>query len=114
MPGDLTYQMLQFTGLGTLSYTVGQAGAWTVQSKSQIPTPTFDNGLVSGLVTTIQKNGSTVGNGTSETGASGHSIQGIVCAVGDVLSVVYSSSASVDELPNTNVIQSQVVMFLGY
>jgi hypothetical protein len=112
MSADIGYQTLEFTGLGTLSYTVGTTGFYSVQSKSSIPTIT-SGGVPSSLVTTIQKNGSTVTNGASVAGASGMSVSGISCAVGDVLSVVYSSALASDAAPTINVIKSQVVIFLG-
>jgi len=108
---DGTYQTLVFDGLGTASYTVGTAGTYSVRSKSSIPTLTA-GGLASGLVSTIKLNSSTVL--TSATGASGVSTSGIVCAVGDVLSVVYTSSVTADENPpNANVIKSVITIFQG-
>ena len=107
---DGTYQAQVFTGLGTLSYTVGVAGFYTVRSKSSLPTLT-DAGMASSLVTTIKKNGSTVL--ASNPGDLGCSASGISCVVGDIITVVYSSAAASDDTPFINIIKSTVSIFQG-
>jgi hypothetical protein len=97
-------------GLGTFTNVVNTAGFYTVRSKSSLPTITA-GGVPSGLVSTIQKNGSTVL--ASLAGASGVSASGISCAVGDSLSVVYSSALSTDAFPFINEIKSTISIFLG-
>lgn len=113
MPAALpSAQLLEFSGLGTLSYIVDVAGTYSVKSKSTLPTIT-SGGVPSSLVTTINLNGSPVTGGTSDAGAQGSYARGIVCALGDTLSVVYTSALASDAAPNINVIKSQVQIYQG-
>ncbi len=110
MSGDLANQSLEFTGLGTLTFTASVAGTYSCRSVSSLPTLT-SGGVASGLVTTINHNGSQVNQ--SVAGALGCSASGIVCAVGDTITVVYTSALSTDAYPFINLIKSTVVIFVG-
>lgn len=110
--GQPDAQTFVFSGLGTLSYTVGVVGYYSVESKSDIPTATSGQGPC-GLVTTINKNGSPVTGGTSSAGSSGSSVRGVSCVVGDVLTVVYTSALGADAYPYINRIKSNVVIYQG-
>lgn len=105
-------QLLEFSGLGTLTYVIDTAGSYAVKSKSSTPTLT-SGGVASGLITTINLNGSPVAGGTSDAGAMGSYAKGIVCAVGDTITVVYTSAVAADAAPNINVIKSQVQIYQG-
>lgn len=108
--GDISYQNLVFTGLGTLSWTCGLAGYYSVSSKSSLPTPT-DAGASSSLVTTIKKNSSTIlASNAGDMGCEAHNIS---LAVGDVVNVVYTSAAGSDAYPYINIIKSTVSIYQG-
>lgn len=107
---DQGAQSLEFQGLGTLTYVIPVAGTYSVESKSSTPTAT-SGGTPSGLVTTINKNGSPVTGGTSDAGSMGSTARGIACVVGDSITVVYTSAVAADAL--LNVIKSQVQISQG-
>lgn len=109
---ETSAQQLEFSGLGTLTFVIGFAGTYAVKSKSSLPTIT-SGGVPSGLVTTINKNGSPVAGGTSDAGAMGSYAKGIACVVGDTITVVYTSALASDAAPNINIIKSQVQIYQG-
>lgn len=96
-----------FQGLGTLAIGVPEAGFYTVDVKSTIPT-LVDGGGVSGLTITI-KNGVT----TKYSGAAGN--QGawtqFQCAAGDTINIVFASSNAVDS--SINAVKSVIAVYDG-
>lgn len=100
-------QNLVFNGLGTLSITVPVAGTYFVSGNISIPTISTGSSPSSCLVV-INKNGSPVFTGNA--GDEGF-YANFVCAAADVVAVVFSSSAAVDQL--LNVIKSTISIGLG-
>lgn len=100
-------QNLVFNGLGTQSVTVVDAGPYFVEGKILLPTLVGGAGA-SSLVVTVNQNGSPkyVGNA----GAEGFYTD-LNCASGDVIAVVFSSSAAVDAV--LNAIKSNVSIGQG-
>jgi hypothetical protein len=90
------YQNLMWQGIGTLSVTVPNAGPYFVEGKISLPTITGGGGP-SSLVVTVNQNGSPVYVGAA--GASGFRTE-ISCAVNDVIAMVFSSAAAVDNALN--------------
>lgn len=89
-----------FSGLGTYSYTIPEAALWQIKVSSSISLLSQDvssNPLspspVSSLVITVTQNGTTMYTG--QTGAQGAQLQ-LTCALGDVIHIVFSSSATAD------------------
>lgn len=94
-----------FAGLGTSTYNVLAAGSFVVDCQMTLPA---NNGLGNSAVQiVINKNGSavvTVGGATADPTPSQPSIgarANILCAASDVLTVVISSAAVVDNLANS-------------
>lgn len=100
-------QNLTFNGLGTLSITVPQAGAYFVDGKISLPSLT-NGGGVSACLVTINQNGSPVYTGIA--GAEGFYTD-ISCAAADVIAIVFSSAATPDQ--GLNVIKSTIAIGLG-
>lgn len=100
-------QNLVFNGLGTLSITVPVAGTYFISGNISIPTISTGSSPSSCLVT-INQNGSPIYTGVA--GAEGF-YTSMVCAAADVIAVVFSSSAAVDQL--LNVIKSTISIGLG-
>lgn len=98
-------QTIQTNGLGTITYPVETAGNYFVESKSSIPTTSTGAPANSSLITVIKHNATTLV--TSTAGASGAYANEIVCAVGDTLSVVYTSANSIDTA--LNAVKSTIV-----
>lgn len=97
-----------FSGLGTLTYTIGAAGAHTITCTSTV-------NFGSGLVITINQNGSQVATtsalSTSATQQTLNLSTSFVCSVSDVVTVVLTSSAAIDSMLNT--VKSIVTIGLG-
>lgn len=84
-------------GLGTLSYIVPADGTYNVASAFTMNAP-------SSLVVLVKKNGSTVFTAPSIASPSQSSMQfktDIQCVAADVITVVYSSSAAIDNQLNS-------------
>lgn len=93
-------QTLMFNGLGTLTFpAVPNAGTYQVKVKSSLPQRV--DGNVSQLVIDIKKGG--VSQVASVAGSTGDEAN-LQLAAGDVITVVFSSAASVDS--GLNVIKS--------
>lgn len=86
-------QNASFSGLGTFSITVQIAGPYFLEGKISLPTLTNGGGASSCLVT-INQNGSPIYTGLA--GAEGFK-KDTLCAAGDVLAIVLSSSAPADQ-----------------
>ncbi len=88
-----------FTGLATYTYNIPNAGNYVVSVVSTIP-------LSSSLQIEIAKNGTnvnTVGGSASNPAPTQQQIsnsQIIACVLGDVITVITSSSAAADQLAN--------------
>lgn len=101
-------QNLVFQGLGTITITSPYAGSFVVESKSTIPTIT-NGGGVSALVCVVKQNTTTIL--TSATGANGIRALIPAVAVGDSISITYSSANAVDNA--LNAIKSNIVIWQG-
>lgn len=101
------YQNFQWTGLGTLSYTIPEASSYFIQGSITLPTPSNGQGL-SSLVVTVSKNGSPFYTGQAS--SMGFRTTNNF-AVNDVVTVVFSSAASVDQ--GLNNIRSTIVIGEG-
>lgn len=101
-------QNLVFNGLGTLSLTVPVAGAYFIDGKISLPTMPKGDSAPSSCLVTINQNGSPIYTGIA--GAEGF-YKTVTCAASDVLAMVFSSSAAVDQ--PLNVIKSVVSIGLG-
>ena len=101
-------QNLTFAGLGTLSVTIPQAGAYFFKGKISIPTIAKGDVGPSSCLVTINQNGSPVYTGIA--GAEGFYTD-IACALNDVIAMVFSSAAAVDQ--GLNVIKSTISYGLG-
>lgn len=112
-------------GLGTSTYTVLTAGEYTVGIKSTIPRDPGGSSLFSSQVSpfasalqiVINQNGSPVltigGSSTNPTPTQpslGSSIS-LLCAAGDVLTVVLSSANAIDSQPNA--VKSTITLYQG-
>jgi len=95
-------QNLVFNGLGTLSLSVPDAALYVVSGKISLPT-LVNGGGESALVVEVQQNSSS--KYTGEPGAEGFSVE-LSCAVGDVIDIIFSSSAAADQ--GLNVIKSAI------
>ena len=83
------------TGLGTLQFTIPTAGPYNLDGKLSLPTNTDDgNTGTSSCVVTINQNGSPIYVGLP--GAEGFH-KNFLGAVGDVMQVVTSSAAAIDQ-----------------
>jgi hypothetical protein len=100
-------------GLGTFSYTITQAdaGLVTLGIKTTLP-------LNSGLLTVVNQNatprltfGGAVTNPTPTQISTGSSVR-MQCVAGDVISLVLSSSALADQIPNA--VKSVVTLYKGF
>ncbi len=92
-----------FDGLGTLAlFTAPQAGDYFVDGKISLPSIVGGAGP-SSLLVVINQNGSPVYTGP--VGATGF-YTGLVCALNDAITVVFSSSAAADQ--GLNVIKSTI------
>lgn len=100
-------QNLTFNGLGTLSVTIPDAGAYFVEGHISIPTLT-NGGGVSALVVTVNQNGSPIYTGVA--GAEGFRVTAN-CAASDVIAMIFSSSAAADL--GLNVIKSVISIGVG-
>lgn len=101
-------QNLTFAGLGTLSITVPLAGAYFVKGKISLPTLSKGDSSPSALVVVVNQNGSPVYTG--QAGAEGFYVD-ISCAANDLIAMVFSSAAAVDQ--GLNVIKSTISIGLG-
>lgn len=101
-------QNLSFVGLGTLSITVPLAGAYFVDGKISLPTLSKGDVAPSAVLVTVNQNGSPVYTG--QAGAEGFYTT-LSCAASDVIAMVFSSAAAVDQ--GLNVIKSTVSIGLG-
>lgn len=91
-------------GLGTFTHTCGNTGLYYVSCLSTVIPP-------SGLSVVINHNGSPVTTSVATTTASNHVeclAPNISCTAGDTLSVVLTSSAASDNVPNVNNVQSLI------
>lgn len=116
---------LVVSGLGTFSYTVVADGTYTVRVQSTIPhaaggtsntstdVPTEASAL--SIVVNQDVGGGPVAKVTVDTPSPYQPIMGtsvsLLCAAGDVLSVVLSSSSAADALPNA--VKSSLNLFTG-
>lgn len=100
-------QNFVFNGLGTLSFTVPNAGPYMLSGKISLPT-LVNGGGASSLVVTVNQNGSPVYTGVA--GASGFGVE-LNCAASDLIAIVFSSAAAAD-LP-LNVIKSVISISQG-
>jgi hypothetical protein len=100
-------QNLVWNGLGTLSVTIPIAGNQSFAGQIQLPTIVQGNGA-SSLVVTVKQNGTAIYTGTA--GASGFKVD-TYCAVGDVIAIIFSSSAAIDQ--GLNVIKSEISITQG-
>lgn len=101
-------QNLVSTGLVTTTVTVPNANFYNVRGKISLP-ELAPGGGVSACVAVVNKNGSPVYTGTA--GASGFMTQ-VTCAANDILTIVLSSAAAVDQPVNAIKMTTQV--FEGY
>ena len=101
-------QNLTFAGLGTLSITVPLAGAYFAEGHISLPTLAKGDIAPSALVVVVNQNGSPVYTG--QAGAEGFYVN-LSCAINDVIAMVFSSGAAVDQ--GLNVIKSVVSIGLG-
>lgn len=101
-------QNLTFAGLGTLSLTVPLAGNYFLAGKISLPTIPKGDATPSALLVTVNQNGSPVYVG--QPGAEGF-YKDVACAANDLLAVVFSSSALVDQ--GLNVIKSTISVGQG-
>lgn len=93
-----TRQNIEFGGLVTQSVTADSAGAYFVAGSLTLPSLT-NGGGASGVVVTISQNSTTVYTGLA--GANGFYFDKLSLAVGDVVHVALSSSATADQGKNT-------------
>lgn len=100
-------QNFVFNGIGTQSLIVVDAGLYSVEGKSDIPT-LVNGGGASSLVVTVNQNGSPKYTGSA--GANGFKTN-LLCAANDTIAVVYSSSAAADTAYNA--IKSTVAVSTG-
>lgn len=101
-------QNLTFNGLGTLSITVPLAGAYFVSGKISLPTLSKGDSAPSACLVVVNQNGSPVYTGIA--GAEGFYTD-ISCAANDVIAMVFSSAAAVDQ--GLNVIKSVISIGQG-
>ncbi len=101
-------QNLTFAGLGTLSITVPLAGAYFFKGSISLPTLAKGDISPSALVVTVNQNGSPIYTG--QAGAEGFYVTAS-CAANDVMAMVFSSAATVDQ--GLNVIKSVISVGLG-
>lgn len=100
-------QNLVFNGLGTLSFTIPQDGSYRFDGKISIPT-IVNGGGPSSLLVVVNQNGSPVYTGVA--GAEGFKVD-LSCLLGDVIAMVFSSSAAADLA--LNVIKSTIAISQG-
>ena len=86
-------QNLSFSGLGTFTFVVVQAGPYFIEGKLYLPT-IVNGGGASAVVVTINQNSSPVYVGTA--GAEGFKAD-INCAANDSIAIVLSSAAAPDQ-----------------
>lgn len=101
-------QNLEFCGLGTLSFTIPVAGPYFVEGHISLPTLTGGGGVSACLVTLNLNGGAAFYTGVA--GAEGFKAD-FTGAVGDVLNIIFSSSAAADQ--PLNVIKSQISLGIG-
>jgi hypothetical protein len=97
----------ELAGLNTYTVSVPTAGAYSIGWKNYLPRLS-QGGTQSSLVVTINQNGSPVF--TSTAGADGGSFD-LICASGDSITLVTSSSAAGDQA--LNLIKTQVAFSGG-
>ena len=102
-------QNLEFCGLGTLSFTIPVAGPYFVEGHMSIPALSKGDTGASALLVVCNLNGGAAFY-TGLAGAEGFKAD-FTGAVGDVLNMVFSSSAAVDQ--PLNVIKSQISLGIG-
>lgn len=91
-------QNLTNVGLNTLTTSVPTAGPYSIKGKLTLPTYTDDGSTgTSAVVTTVNQNGSPIYTGLA--GAEGFYTT-FLAAAGDTITVVFTSSATVDQAPN--------------
>jgi hypothetical protein len=113
-----------WAGLGTATYTVVSAGAYTITALATLPFAqgTYNNtqaqSAVSGLSIVINQNGTpivsvggTAGNNPSPTQPEMSCGTTLTCAAGDVITVVLSSSQIADNTPNA--VKASLNLFLA-
>jgi hypothetical protein len=86
-----------FTGLGSVSGSVPQAGTYMVIGRLDLPTVSKGDIANSQVVTTVSQNGTLMYTGLP--GAEGFDLT-LVCAAGDIILINTSSSAAVDQGAN--------------
>lgn len=89
-------QNLSFAGLGTFTTILPIAGPYFFEGKLSLPTLTTA-GVQSACVVTVNQNGSAKYTGTA--GAEGFKVD-LLCAANDTVTIVLSSAAAIDQLPN--------------
>ena len=100
-------QTIQFTNLGTISVGCPEAATYNVDVKLQIPSR-VQSGSDSAVLTVIKKNASTIYTGVA--GSTGAWTQ-VACSAGDTISVVTSSSNTIDN--NLNAVQGTIAISDG-
>lgn len=100
-------QTVQFQGLVDTAIGIPNAGTYNVDVKLQLP-QLVASGSASAVVTVIKDNSSTVYTGTA--GANGAFAQ-VTCAAGDVIHVVTSSAATIDNA--INAVKGTIAISLG-
>ena len=96
-------------GLGTMTYTIPTAGLYFVRVQLTEVPPT-------GLSVVINQNGTPIFTAPTITPtqiAQQFKYSPIVAAVNDVITVVLSSSAAIDNLPNSNNVKSIITIGQG-
>jgi len=93
------------SGLGSFSDSVQTAGTYQVQGSLTLPGISKGDVANSQVVTVVQQNGSTRYTGLA--GAEGFNIT-LVCAAGDVIGIILSSSAAVDQ--GINVVKATIAI----
>ena len=102
------HQTSVFCGLGTYTYTTKVAGLFSASAVAiEVPT--------SGMLITINKNGSPVTASTPYTGAQEilSAYASMVCAIADVITIVVSSSTPTDPALNAVKITASVNLIAG-
>lgn len=85
-------------GLGTSTFGIPVAAFYNISGKLTLPTITDGDASNSQVVVTINQNGSPIYTG--QAGARGFGVEAS-CQAGDTIAIILSSSATVDNLPNT-------------
>jgi hypothetical protein len=106
---QINSKTVMFNGLGTLTINISTAGNYTFSGKISLPTLGTGATANSQVVTTIKQNGTTRYTGTA--GAEGFYLSPLTCAANDAITIIFSSSAAVDQQSNS--IQATVTQALG-